>query len=85
MFSLFSWEQIKFGSDSYTGGKGQIVNHLLILVKLRLFKDRKRETPPSLFEIKEQLKADKLEEKNIALSRNTITLHLKKWENILLD
>ena len=75
------WKDIQFGLEIPEKGKGQLLNHILILIKFLLFSGRKKNEPPSVSYIKTQIEHDKLEEKKIAISRNSLSLHLKKWEN----
>ena len=80
-FRNLSWDDIQFGIYLPNRGKGQLVNHILILVKYLLFVSRNQNTPPTERGIEIQMEQDRLEEKRLATLRNTLSLHLKKWEN----
>lgn len=76
-----SWEEIFFGIELPDKGKAQLVNHVIILVKKLLFLGRKNKTPPTEFFIKRSIEQDRLEEEKLAVIRNTLSIHLQKWEN----
>ena len=76
-----SWEEIQFGIDLPNKGKAQLVNHILILIKHSLFLGRKRNRPPNEHLIKSRIEQDRLEEKKLAILHDSLSLHLKKWEN----
>ena len=46
-FSTLCWEEIQFGIDLPDKGKGQLVNHVLLVIKLLLFLGRKTKQPPN--------------------------------------
>lgn len=75
-----SWEEILFGVDKGKGGKTYLLNHIILLMKYMIHQSRKKNIPPNLAEIKEILKGNQEEEKKIALERNTLSIHLRKWE-----
>ena len=78
---MLSWEDVQFGSELAEKGKDQLLNHIIILIKFLLFLGRKNKEPPTASYIKTQIEHNKLEEKKIAISRNSLPLHLKKWES----
>ena len=49
-------------------------------MKYMIHQSRKKNIPPNLAEIKEILKGNQEEEKKIAVERNTLSIHLRKWE-----
>ena len=63
-------------------GKDQLLNHILILIKYLIFSCRERNSPPKYFEITDKIVEDRLEEMILAKSRNTLSIHLSKWENL---
>ena len=76
------WQDILFGIYLENQGKEKLVNHFLILVKYLIFRGRERGSPITINEIKSMFKEEEWEEKRLALERNTISLHLKKWEHL---
>ena len=78
-----SWGEIHFGIDLPDKGRGQLVNHVLILVKRLIFLGRGKNTQITEQSVKSQIEQDRLEEKRIAVLHNTLSVHLKKWENWL--
>ena len=58
--STLSWEEIQFGIDLPNKGKGQLVNHVLLVIKLLLFLGRKTKQPPTLLHIKSHIEHDKV-------------------------
>ena len=79
------WEDIMFGSQEPLKGKDQLLNHLIILVKYLIFTSRERKTPPTFTEIKNKLKEDRVEEMKLASVRNSMGIHVSKWENLAID
>ena len=63
------WEDIMFDINVSHRGKGQLLNHILILVKHNIFIFRERKTPPTCMEIKTKIVDDKLKEKRLASTR----------------
>ena len=59
--------------------------HLIILVKYLIFTSRERKTPPTFTEIKNKLKEDRVEEMKLASVRNSMGIHVSKWENLAID
>ena len=78
------WKDIMFGMQESNRGMDQLLNHILILVKYLIFMCRERKTPPTYIEIKNKIMEDKLEEHKLASIRNTLSIHLNKWENLKL-
>ena len=76
-----TWQEILFGMNGPDKGKDQLLNHILILIKYLIFSCRERNSPPRYSEIKNKIVEDKWEEMILAKSRNTIPIHLSKWEN----
>ena len=76
------WKEIFFGIQLNDQGKDNLVNHLLILVKYLIFIGREKSKPMTLEKITRKFKEDEIEEKSLALLRNTFSLHLRKWENL---
>ena len=77
-----SWKEILFGREERNKGKHQLLNHILILVKYLIFKNRNHKKPPSINEITNNIVGDRLEENKLALMRGTLTIHYSKWENL---
>ena len=59
---------------------GQLLNHMLILIKFMIFHHRAKGEPPAANEIKDRLLESRNEERRLAVERDTLTIHLKKWE-----
>ena len=59
--------------------------HHFILIKYLIFTNRVRKTPPTFTEIKNKLKEDRVEEMKLASVRNSMGIHLSKWENLAID
>ena len=76
-----SWEEIQFGIDLPDKGKAQLLNHVLILVKNLIYLGRKRKKPPNENLIRSRIEQDRVEEKRLAMLHDSLSLHLKKWEN----
>ena len=74
-----------FGSQEPLKGKDQLLNHLIILVKYLIFTSKRTvNTPPTFTEIKNKLKEDRVEEMKLASVRNSMGIHVSKWENLAL-
>ena len=70
-----SWEEILFGKDERNKGKHQLLNHVLILVKYLIYRNRELKKPPSFNEINNSIIGDKVEERKLAAMRGTLTIH----------
>ena len=73
------------GRQEPLNGKDQLLNHLYILVQYLIFTNRVRKTPPIFIEIKNKLKEDRVEEMKLTSVRNSMGIHLSKWENLAID
>ena len=80
-----SWEDIMFGRQEPIKGKDQLLNHLIILVKYLIFINRVRKVPPTFIEIKNRIKDDRVEERKLASVRNSMLIHVNKWQNLLVE
>ena len=61
----------------------KLINHILLTFKQLLYNCRDALTPPNFFYVRERLKQVQKIEYKIAKDRNTLGLHLKKWEKII--
>lgn len=77
-----SLEEILYGKEERNKGKYQLMNHVLILVKYLIYRNRELKKPPSFNEIKNSIIGDKVEERKLAAMRGTLTIHFSKWENL---
>ena len=73
-----NWEGIFFGAPLGDISKTYLLNHVILLLKYVIFQTKKKSIPPNSQEVKEILVGNRVEEKRIALNRNTLSLHLKK-------
>lgn len=75
-----TWKEIHIGIDGGTVEIGQLLNHILILIKFMIFHYRGKSKPPTAIDIQDKLLESRKEERKLAVERNTLTIHLKKWE-----
>ena len=81
-----NWEGIYIGVNVSNIGKGQFINHIILLIKYMIFVySRGKNKPPTPQEIKQRMLENEREEKKLAEERGTLTNHLKKWENFHRD
>lgn len=75
-----SWKEIHIGIIDNTIKTRQLLNHILILIKFTIFHRREKGDPPNAKEIIDRLIENRNEEKKIAMERDALSTHLKKWE-----
>ena len=75
-----TWKEIHIGIEENSTEMGQLLNHILILIKSMIFQFRGKRKPPTAKEIKEKLLDSRKEERKLAVERDTLVIHLKKWE-----
>ena len=74
-----TWKEIHIGIEKIVE-MGQLLNHILILIKSMIFQFRGKRKPPTANEIKAKLLDSRNEERKLAVERDTLVIHLNKWE-----
>ena len=78
--SELTWSEVLLGISGGTG-KIQFINHIVLLVKYVIFNARNKGKSPTIQDICKLLLENREQEKQIAESRNSLSLHLRKWEH----
>ena len=64
------------------GVDGTTENFIILLYKFSIYKQREKQKSPSLQQFKNLLKQYEIIEKKVAISKNKIHIHKKKWEKL---
>ena len=76
------WKEVHIGIEKSNFGEGQLLNHIIILIKYMIFVSSKaNKNPPTPQDIKRRILENNQEEKKIAKERGTLVCHFRKWDN----
>ena len=75
-----TWEETHIGIKSSRTEVEQLSNHIIILIKFMIFSSRGKGEPPTAREIKDKLLESRIEERKLAVERDTLAVHYRKWE-----
>ena len=79
------WKGIHVGIIGSNVGEGQLLNHIILLIKHMIFVySRTKIRPPTPQEVKKRILENRQEERKLAKERGTLTYHFRKWENFIL-
>lgn len=78
------WQSVHVGIKTQDIGKGQLINHLILLIKWMIFVfSKEKSRPPLIREIRERMLESREEERKLAMKRGTLALHSRKWNHLM--
>ena len=75
-----TWKEIHIGIKDNCTDMEQLLNHIIILIEFMIFWHRAKGEPPTAREIKDKLLESRNEERKLAVERDTVAIHFRKWE-----